>query len=62
MGSNDFITILKAADILRVSRLTIYRYITSGKLPAYQFGRSYRIKRVEFEKFIESRRTTGRSK
>lgn len=44
-------------ETLKVSKLTIYRYIKSGKLPAYKVGRDYRIKENDFKKLLESKRT-----
>lgn len=53
---NAFYTVNEVAELLRVSKLTIWRYINAGKLPAYKLGRDWRIKKSEFESFIESRR------
>jgi len=36
---------------------TIRVYIRQGKLPAIKVGREYRIRRDDFEKFLEERRT-----
>ena len=49
-------TVAEVADVLRVSKLTVWRYTESGKLPAYKFGRDLRIKKNELDAFIESRR------
>jgi len=38
-----FLTIAEVADLMRVSRMTVYRLVHSGELPAIRFGRSYRI-------------------
>ncbi len=56
MSSSEFLTLNETADMLRLSQLTIWRYIKSGKLPAYKIGRDWRIKRTELEQFIESKR------
>ena len=56
MKNNEFITTGEASKILKVSLLTIYRYIKAGKLPAYKIGRDYRIKKEEFDKFLEEKR------
>ena len=55
-----FLTLSEVAGLLNVSRLTVFRYIRAGKLPAYKFGRDYRIKKDELEKFIENSRTIKR--
>jgi len=46
------LTINEITEILKVSKLTIYRYIKAGKLPAYKVGRDYRVKESEFEKLL----------
>jgi excisionase family DNA binding protein len=36
-------TVAEVADEWRLSKMTVYRLVRSGELPAVQFGRSYRI-------------------
>lgn len=38
-----FMTVAEVADVMRVSKMTVYRLVHSGALPAVQFGRSYRV-------------------
>lgn len=38
-----FMTVTEVADMMRVSRMTVYRMIHAGDLPAVRFGRSYRV-------------------
>lgn len=38
-----FLTIAEVAELMRVSRMTVYRLVHAGELPAIRFGRSYRI-------------------
>lgn len=38
-----FLTVAEVADIMRVSKMTVYRLVHSGDLPAVRFGRSYRV-------------------
>lgn len=42
-ANTQFMTVAEVADIMRVSKMTVYRLIHSGELPAVQFGRSYRV-------------------
>lgn len=44
-----FYTVGEAASMLRLSRMTIYRLIHDGRLPAIQIGRSFRIPESSFE-------------
>ena len=45
-------TIQEIADILKVSKKTIYRYIESGKLKATKIGQ-WRIKEEDLNKLIK---------
>jgi len=38
-----FLTVAEVADIMRVSKMTVYRLVHSGDLPAVRFGRSFRV-------------------
>lgn len=38
-----FLTVAEVADMMRVSRMTVYRLVHSGELPAIRFGRSFRV-------------------
>ncbi len=38
-----FLTVAEVADVMRVSRMTVYRLVHAGTLPAAQVGRSFRI-------------------
>lgn len=50
----DFYTIKQIMETLQLSRLTIYRYIDSGRLKTYKFWREHRIKKEDFELFLEA--------
>ncbi|MCI7304743.1 MULTISPECIES: helix-turn-helix domain-containing protein [Trueperella] len=39
----QFVTVAEVADLARVSRMTVYRMIHSGELPAVRVGGSYRV-------------------
>ena len=38
-----FLTVAEVAELMRVSKMTVYRLVHDGKLPAVQVGRSMRI-------------------
>jgi excisionase family DNA binding protein len=38
-----FLTVAEVAAIMRVSKMTVYRLVQSGALPAVRVGRSYRV-------------------
>src|SRR4029079_197902 len=38
-----FTTVAEVASLMRVSKMTVYRLIHSGELPAVRVGRSFRV-------------------
>ena len=38
----QFYTVAEVAELTRVSRMTVYRMVHAGELPAVRFGSSYR--------------------
>ena len=46
------ITVSEAAKILKLSVLTLYKYIKTSQIEALEFGGRYRIKESSLEKFI----------
>jgi excisionase family DNA binding protein len=38
-----FLTVAEVALLMRVSRMTVYRLVHSGELPAVRVGRSFRV-------------------
>jgi excisionase family DNA binding protein len=38
-----FLTVAEVAKVMRVSKMTVYRLVHSGELPAVRFGRSFRV-------------------
>jgi excisionase family DNA binding protein len=38
-----FLTVAEVAAIMRVSKMTVYRLVHSGELPAIRVGRSFRV-------------------
>ncbi|RKS75217.1 excisionase family DNA binding protein [Motilibacter peucedani] len=43
LGEMRFMTVAEVADIMRVSKMTVYRLVHSGELPAVRVGRSFRV-------------------
>ncbi len=52
-----YYTLQEVAERLRVSYRTVYRWVRSGKLPAYQLGQEWRITDEDLKRFLEARRT-----
>ncbi len=38
-----FLTVAEVAAVMRVSKMTVYRMVHSGELPAIRVGRSFRV-------------------
>jgi excisionase family DNA binding protein len=38
-----FLTVAEVAGLMRVSKMTVYRLVHSGGLPAVRVGRSFRV-------------------
>jgi excisionase family DNA binding protein len=49
----ELLTVQETAKILKVSQMTVRRYIASGKLSAVRIGRTVRIRREALENAIE---------
>ena len=43
MSEVTFLTIAEVAARMRVSKMTVYRLVHSGELPALRVGRSFRV-------------------
>ena len=50
MASNErplsevrFLTVAEVATVMRVSKMTVYRLVHGGELPAVRVGRSFRV-------------------
>jgi excisionase family DNA binding protein len=48
----DLYELSQVAQMLRCSRKTIYRLISSGRLGAVRWGRSYRFRREDVQEFV----------
>ena len=48
-----FLTIAEVAELMRVSKMTVYRLVHSGELPAIRFGRSFRVPESAVAEAIE---------
>ena len=48
----DFLTVAEVAQLTRVSRMTVYRLVHSGRLPAVQIGRSFRVPRAAVDDYL----------
>ena len=51
-----FLTVAEVADMMRVSKMTVYRLVHSGELPAIRFGRSFRVPESAIAAAIQTHR------
>lgn len=56
-----FMTVTEVAEMMRVSRMTVYRMIHAGELPAVRFGRSYRVPEAAVEQILQTGSTDLRA-
>ncbi|MBU0660932.1 helix-turn-helix domain-containing protein [Patescibacteria group bacterium] len=49
----DFYLVEEIASKLRISKMTVYRYIEAGKLKANKLGKEFRISTEDFADFLE---------
>ncbi|UFU05832.1 helix-turn-helix domain-containing protein [Ruania halotolerans] len=47
-----FLTVAEVAEMARVSRMTVYRMVHSGELPAIRVGKSYRVPQAAVEEML----------
>lgn len=59
---HNFMTPKEVAEMLKVNKMTIYRYIKAGKINAIKIGKDYRIANDDFEKFIKKSSVSGGEK
>ena len=62
MGSNlsgdisevKFLTIAEVASVMRVSKMTVYRLVHGGELPAVRVGRSFRVSEHDVNEYLKN--------
>ena len=56
-GRTRFLTVLEVADVMRVSKMTVYRLLHSGELPAVRVGRSFRVPQDALDHYLRTSMT-----
>ena len=51
------LTVNEVADLLRVSRMTVYRLIKTGEMSAFRVGRGYRLREEDIDSYLTERYT-----
>lgn len=52
-NNGKFVTVAEVAEIMRVSKMTVYRLVHSGTLPAVRVGRSFRVPEQAVNDYLE---------
>jgi excisionase family DNA binding protein len=47
-----FLTVAEVAAMMRVSKMTVYRLVHNGDLPAVRVGRSFRVREEDANEYI----------
>ena len=47
-----FLTVAEVASVMRVSKMTVYRLVHSGDLPAVRVGRSFRVPEDAVDEYL----------
>ncbi|PIY72421.1 DNA-binding protein [Candidatus Roizmanbacteria bacterium CG_4_10_14_0_8_um_filter_33_9] len=50
-----YLTIEEVAEQLKVNKVTVYRLARKGKIPAFKFGKAWRISSAKLEKLFEGK-------
>lgn len=48
-----FLTVAEVAAVMRVSKMTVYRLVHSGELPAVRVGRSFRVPEEDVNAYLQ---------
>lgn len=49
-----FLTIAEVASVMRVSKMTVYRLVHGGELPAVRVGRSFRVSEEDVNEYLRN--------
>ncbi len=55
-GRMRFLTVAEVADVMRVSKMTVYRMLHAGEIPAVRVGRSFRVPQDALEQYLATAR------
>jgi len=52
LSDPKFLTIAEVASLMRVSKMTVYRLVHGGELPAVRVGRSFRVAEDDVDEYL----------
>ena len=53
LAGAKFLTVAEVATMMRVSKMTVYRLVHEGTIPAVRVGRSFRVREKDANDYIE---------
>lgn len=53
----QYLTVAEVAETMRVSRMTVYRLVHSGELPAIRVGKSFRVPEQALAQYLRESAT-----
>jgi excisionase family DNA binding protein len=53
-SNKTYLSVAQVAGHLNVSKMTIYRLVHTGKLPAVRIGQSYRVSEDAMTRYLEN--------
>lgn len=56
LNPGQVMTVDQVAAYLQLNRLTVYRYVREGRIPAAKIGKLYRILRGDVDQFLEAQK------
>lgn len=54
LSESKFLTIAEVAAMMRVSKMTVYRLVHNGELPALRVGRSFRVLEKDVDEYLRN--------
>ncbi|SDD73953.1 DNA binding domain-containing protein, excisionase family [Sanguibacter gelidistatuariae] len=48
----QFLTVSEVAGVMRVSKMTVYRLVHAGELPAVRVGKSFRVPQEALTRYL----------
>ena len=51
-SESTFLTVAEVAAMMRVSKMTVYRLVHNGELPAVRVGRSFRVREADVDEYL----------
>lgn len=58
-GRVRYLTVVEVAEIMRVSKMTVYRLLHAGELPGVRVGRSFRVPQDALDHYLRSSMSGG---